>query len=111
SILLFQPLQKKSEPPRLSSSRLPALRIHYLRLQGNRIMDPVIVLKSERAIGLRSAALNLAIEALLLTVLIAGFAGLAARKIGFYPPPWKDESWLMQPAYEVSKGRPMSLPR
>lgn len=43
-------------------------------------------------------------------LLLVGFFYLAAQKIGFYPEPWKDEAWLMQPAYEVLKDGRMAMP-
>src|SRR5262249_2622053 len=36
--------------------------------------------------------------------------GLEALKIGLYPVPWKDESWLMQPAYEILRQGKMCSP-
>ncbi len=53
---------------------------------------------------------SLLIEILLVTIVIGGFALLAGQKIGFHPVPWKDEPWLMQPAFEILKTGKMSMP-
>src|SRR5690242_13484326 len=71
-------------------------------------MEPVLALEGRKVIA--RSRVNIAIEVIALSIVIAGFFGLAARKIGFYPPPWKDESWLMQPAFEVAEHGRMSLP-
>lgn len=53
---------------------------------------------------------SLLIEIFLVGIIIGGFALMAGQKIGFYPVPWKDEPWLMQPAFEVLKTGKMSMP-
>lgn len=53
---------------------------------------------------------DLIIEILLVSLIIAGFIFITIQKIGFHPVPWKDEPWLMQPAYEVVKNGQMSSP-
>lgn len=49
-------------------------------------------------------------EAGLVFALVGAFTLLAARKLGFFPAPWKDEAWLMQPAYELMAGGQICLP-
>jgi 4-amino-4-deoxy-L-arabinose transferase-like glycosyltransferase len=58
----------------------------------------------------RPRALHIIAEIFLVTLFIAGFAWLAAYKIGFHPVPWKDEGWFMQPAYEIVQKGHMCLP-
>ncbi|MBK7996338.1 MAG: phospholipid carrier-dependent glycosyltransferase, partial [Blastocatellia bacterium] len=53
---------------------------------------------------------DLIIEILLVSLIIAGFIFITIQKIGFHPVPWKDEPWLMQPAYEIVKNGQMSSP-
>ncbi|MCS6885667.1 MAG: phospholipid carrier-dependent glycosyltransferase [Acidobacteriota bacterium] len=49
-------------------------------------------------------------EVLSVVLLIGCFILLEAYGLGFYPLPWKDESWLMQPAYELAEHGRIALP-
>lgn len=49
-------------------------------------------------------------ERLFVGMLLGSFLCLALMKIGFHPAPWKDEAWLMQPAFELANNGRMALP-
>jgi len=49
-------------------------------------------------------------DLLLLAAFCSLFFSIALIHIGFVPPPWQDEPWLMQPSYELLKGHGISLP-
>jgi hypothetical protein len=49
-------------------------------------------------------------ERIALGLIIGVFIFLTAQKLSYFPSPWKDEPWLMQPAYEVLQHGRNALP-